>query len=101
MHDNLFKQLISPSPNCTLILTVYCCTWTHSNPLQRAILSPEKMIEECYLGIKPHSILGGFVEFWVFEHVFFSAGALKYSQSEGRQSSEDLQMRNTKTSLVN
>lgn len=61
------------------------------------------MIEECYLGIKAHSILGGFVEFWVFQHVFFPARALKYSQSERRQSSEDLNMeknKNTETSRV-
>lgn len=43
-----------------------------------------------YLGIKAHSILGCFVEFWVFQHVFFPAGALKYSQSERWQCGEDL-----------
>lgn len=44
-----------------------------------------------YLGIKAHGILGGFVELWVFQHILFPAGALKYSQSERRQGSEDLQ----------
>lgn len=48
---------------------------------------------ELYLGIKAHSVLGCFVEFWVFQHVFFPAGALKYSQSERRQCSEDLEIR--------
>lgn len=47
-----------------------------------------------YLGIETHGILGAFVEFRVFQHVLFSAGALKNSQSQGRQSSEDLMEKN-------
>lgn len=59
----------------------------------------KKKIEKVhkYLGIKTHCILGGFVEFWVFQHVFFPTGALKYSQSERRQSSEELHRRKNKT----
>lgn len=46
---------------------------------------------ECiYLGVEAHCILGGFVEFRVFKHVFFSAGAFEDAQSQWRQSSEEL-----------
>lgn len=49
-----------------------------------------------YLGIEAHGILGGFVELWVFQHILFPAGALKYSQSERRQGSEDLRKNHTR-----
>ena len=37
-----------------------------------------------YLGVEAHCILGGFVEFWVLQHVLLPAGALEYAQSERR-----------------
>lgn len=43
-----------------------------------------------YLGVKAHCILGGFVEFRVFEHVLFPAGALEDAKSQRRQSRKDL-----------
>ncbi len=48
------------------------------------------MFESIYLGVEAHCILGGFVEFRVFEHVLFPAGAFEDAQSQRRQSSEDL-----------
>lgn len=43
-----------------------------------------------YLSVEAHCILGGFVEFRVFQHVLFPAGSLEDAQSERRQSSKDL-----------
>lgn len=48
------------------------------------------MIECIYLGVEAHCILGGFVEFRVFEHVLFPAGAFEDTQGQRGQSSEDL-----------
>lgn len=45
---------------------------------------------DSYLGIKTHCILGCFVEFGIFQHVFFPTRSLKYPQSEWRQSRKDL-----------
>lgn len=53
-------------------------------------LNYQKKKKKSYLGIKAHCILGGFVEFGVFQHVFFPTRSLKYPQSERRQSSKDL-----------
>lgn len=64
--------------------------FSHQNFTLHPILNKKKKKLKRYLGIKAHSILGGFVEFGVFQHVFFPTRSLKYPQSERRQSSKDL-----------
>lgn len=49
-----------------------------------------KKKNDSYLGIETHCILGRFVEFRIFQHVFFPTRSLKYPKSEGGQSREDL-----------
>ncbi len=58
------------------------------------------MFESIYLGVEAHCILGGFVEFRVFEHVLFPAGAFEDAQSQRGQSSEDLINQKGKTQIT-
>lgn len=50
----------------------------------------KQKMKTSYLGIKTHCVLGRFVEFGIFQHVFFPTRSLKYPQSEGGKSRKDL-----------